>query len=511
MARNKALLIIMDGVGVRESSEHNAFKTANTPNLDRYFSTCSYTTLVCHGRAVGLPDGVMGNSEVGHVNIGAGRVVMQDLVRIDSAFETGEIPKNPVLLKLVDRLKTSGGALHLMGLASDAGVHSDLRHMLKLIPILKELGLKQVYYHAIADGRDTPPNSGIGYLRKVQDFFKEQQFGRLASIVGRYYCMDRDKRWERVQLAYDCYTQGKATLTADPLAAVQEAYERKETDEFLKPILVDQGEGPQLLRDGDAVLALNFRADRMREIAIALNQPDFDGFERANRPQLTYVTMTRYQKDFPYEVLFDDEELSGLFGEVVSKAGMTQLRIAETEKYAHVTYFFNGGREEQYPGEERIMVPSPKVATYDLQPEMSAPIVTEKLREAIEQERFDVIVLNFANGDMVGHTGVEEAAIKAVETVDTMVGELVELFHAKGGTVVITADHGNSDEMWDYANQQPHTQHTLNPVPLVIVTPDDRRFQLRTDGRLSDITPTLLELLGLQQPTEMTGRSLILA
>ncbi len=511
MSRNKALLIIMDGMGIRESKEHNALAIAKKPNLDHYFSTGSFTTLVAHGRAVGLPDGVMGNSEVGHVNIGAGRVVMQDLVRIDTAFESGEIARNPVLLKLVERLKATGGALHLMGLASDAGVHSDLRHMLKLIPILKELGLKQVYYHAITDGRDTPPNSGLGYLRQVREHFAKVGLGQLASIVGRYYCMDRDKRWERVQLAYDCLTQGKGTLTGDPLAAVQAAYNRGETDEFLKPLLVDNGQGARYLQSGDAVLALNFRADRMREIAMALNQADFDGFERASRPELTFVTMTRYQKAFPYEVLFDDEELTGLFGEIVSRAGMTQLRIAETEKYAHVTYFFNGGREEQYAGEERIMVPSPKVATYDLQPEMSAPIVATKLHEAIERDLYDVIVLNFANGDMVGHTGVEAAAVQAVETVDRFVGELVTAFTAKGGTVVITADHGNADEMWDSAHNQPHTQHTLNPVPLAIVTADGKHYELRKDGRLSDIAPTLLHLLGLQQPAEMTGRSLILA
>ncbi|PID56583.1 phosphoglycerate mutase (2,3-diphosphoglycerate-independent) [candidate division KSB3 bacterium] len=509
MAKNKLLLMIMDGVGLRDSSEYNALENAETPNLDSYFKTCPMTKLTCHGRAVGLPDGVMGNSEVGHLNIGAGRVVMQDLVRIDSALENGSFEAIPEYQDLVKDVKEHGRSLHLIGLLSDAGVHSDMNHLKKVLMLLKKDGVSQVYVHAITDGRDTPPNSGLGYLRDIMEFMKAEGVGKLATIIGRYYCMDRDNRWERIEIAYDALTSGVGLHTKEPQTAVKEMYADHVTDEFLKPIVVDYDDGSHIFRDGDAVLAMNFRADRMREIAIALNDKDFDGFERKTVLTLHYSTMKKYRADFPYPVLFKEQRMDAIVGELISRHALTQLRIAETEKYAHVTYFFNGGEEQQFEGEERILVPSPKVATYDLQPEMSAPEVTEKLLEAIENDLYDVIVLNFANGDMVGHTGVYEAAVAALECIDTLIGRIVNAFTRQGGTVLITADHGNSEEMWDAKHNQPHTQHSLNPVPFVVITADKRSLTLREGGSLCDIAPTMLELLNIAQPKDMTGTSLI--
>ena len=509
MAKNKLLLMIMDGVGLRDSSEYNALEKAKTPNLHNYFKTYPMTKLNCHGRAVGLPDGVMGNSEVGHLNIGAGRVVMQDLVRIDAALEDGSFEEIPEYQDLVKDVKEHDKALHLIGLLSDAGVHSDMNHLKKVLKLLKNDGVSRVYVHALTDGRDTPPNSGVGYLSDIMDFMATEGIGKLATIIGRYYCMDRDNRWERVQIAYDALTAGEGVHTTDPLAAVKEMYAKDVTDEFLTPIVMDYEDGSHFFKDGDAVLAMNFRADRMREIAIALNDKDFDGFERKTVLDLHYTTMKKYRADFPYPILFKEQRLDEIMGQVVSENGLTQLRIAETEKYAHVTYFFNGGEEKQFEGEDRILVPSPKVATYDLQPEMSAPEVTEKLLEAIENDLYDVIVLNFANGDMVGHTGVYEAVTEALEKVDVLIGQIVELFTRKGGTLLITADHGNSEEMWDFQNDQPHTQHSLNPVPFIVITPDKRPLELREGGSLCDIAPTMLEILNIPQPEEMTGTSLI--
>ena len=509
MAKNTLLLMIMDGVGLRDSSEYNALEKAKTPNLHSYFKTYPMTKLKCHGRAVGLPDGVMGNSEVGHLNIGAGRIVMQDLVRIDAALEDKSFEDIPEYQDLVKDVKEHDKALHLIGLLSDAGVHSDMNHLKKILKLLKGDGVSKVYVHAITDGRDTPPNSGVGYLSDIMEFMKVEGVGSLATIVGRYYCMDRDNRWERVEIAYDALTQGEGLHTTDPLAAVKDMYARDVTDEFLTPIIVEYEDGCHFFKDGDAVLAMNFRADRMREIAIALNDKDFDGFERKTKLKLHYTTMKKYRADFPYPVLFKEQRMDEIVGQVISEHGLTQLRIAETEKYAHVTYFFNGGEEQQFEGEERILVPSPKVATYDLQPEMSAPEVTEKLLEAIENDLYDVVILNFANGDMVGHTGVYEAAIKALERIDQLIGQIVDLFTSKGGTLLITADHGNSEEMWDFKNDQPHTQHSLNPVPFIVITPDKRSLNLREGGSLCDIAPTMLEILDIPQPKEMTGASLI--
>lgn len=509
MAKNKLLLMIMDGVGLRDSSEYNALEKAKTPNLHSYFKTYPMTKLKCHGHAVGLPDGVMGNSEVGHLNIGAGRVVMQDLVRIDAALEDGSFEEIPEYQDLVKDVKEHNKALHLIGLLSDAGVHSDMNHLKKILKLLKKDGISKVYVHAVTDGRDTPPNSGVGYLSDIMEFMKTEGVGKLATIIGRYYCMDRDNRWERVEIAYNGLTRGEGVHTTDPLAAVKEMYANKVMDEFLTPIIVDYDDGDHIFRDHDAVLTLNFRADRMREIAIALNDKDFDGFERNPVLDLHYTTMKKYRADFPYPILFKEQRLDEIVGQVISEHGLTQLRTAETEKYAHVTYFFNGGEEKQFEGEDRILVPSPKVATYDLQPEMSAPEVTRKLLEAIENDLYDVIVLNFANGDMVGHTGVYEAVITALERIDTFIGQIVNLFTSKGGTLMITADHGNSEEMWDFKNEQPHTQHSLNPVPFVVITPDKRSLNLREGGSLCDIAPTMLEILDIPQPKEMTGTSLI--
>jgi 2,3-bisphosphoglycerate-independent phosphoglycerate mutase len=509
MTKNKLLLIIMDGVGIRSSDNLNALKNAHTPNLDNYFKTKPWTTLACHGEAVGLPEGIMGNSEVGHLNIGAGRVVKQDLIRITDSFKDGSFEKIPEFIELVNYVKETDKSLHLTGLLSDAGVHSDFNHLKEILKILKKNGLQKVYLHAITDGRDTPPNSGIGYLKNIIAFMKEENVGKLASITGRYYIMDRDNRWERVQRAYDGLTKGEGVHTTDPLSAVQEMYDRNVTDEFLEPIFVDYDGENYLLEERDAVLTFNFRADRMREIALAFNSENFNEFSRDKNLNLYYTTLVRYQEDFPFPVLFKDVQLKDIFGEVVSKQGLTQLRIAETEKYAHVTYFLNGGEEKLFEGEDRILTPSPKVATYDLQPEMSAPEVTKKLLAAIKNDLYDVIILNFANGDMVGHTGVYEAALKALETVDTQVGKIVDLFTEKGGTVMITSDHGNSEEMWDFKNDLPHTQHTLNPVPFVVITPDKQKIELREDGKLSDIAPTMLRVLNISQPELMTGKSLI--
>lgn len=502
---NKVLLMILDGYGLREDKENNATKLANTPYLNRLFREYPNTALDCYGPAVGLPEGVMGNSEVGHLNIGAGRIVMQDLVRIDLALKEGTCKAFPEFKQMIEDAKNNGGKLHLMGLLSDAGVHSDYRHLKKILPALKEAGVKQTYVHALMDGRDTPPNSGAGYIKKLQDFMEELKYGKIATVIGRYYAMDRDKRWDRVERAYQALVHGKGETGDDLVKSVKAYYKKNITDEFMEPVVIGR-EGR--IEKGDTVLTFNFRADRMREIAIALNDKDFDEF-KTDALDLHYYTFTQYRADFPYPVLFKPQQMNNIFGEVVSKSGLKQLRIAETEKYAHVTYFFNGGEEKKYPGEDRILIPSPKVATYDLQPEMSAPKVTEELLAAINKDIYDVIVLNFANGDMVGHTGILEAAVKALEYLDGAVKKIVEAFHKKNGTVFITADHGNCEQMWDEGNGQPHTQHTLNQVPFIAVDPVSRIQELRDSGKLADIAPTLLEVLGLDKPAEMTGSSLI--
>ena len=505
MSSNNVLLMILDGYGLRKESKFNATRQANTPFLNKLFQEQPHTALDCHGRAVGLPDGVMGNSEVGHLNIGAGRVMMQNLVRIDVALEENTCKDIPEFKKMVSDAVSENKPVHLIGLMSDAGVHSDYRHLMKIMLALKEAGVKDTYIHAFMDGRDTPPESGAGYIKKLLAYMNKHEFGTLATVIGRYYAMDRDKRWDRVERAYNALVHGIGKKTDDPVSVIRTYYDKNISDEFMEPIIVgDKGR----ISEGDTVLSFNFRADRMREISIALNDNKFAEF-KTQALKLKYYTMTEYQADFPYPVLFKPIQMQKIFGEVVSQAGLTQLRIAETEKYAHVTYFFNGGEEKQYPGEDRILVSSPKVATYDLQPEMSAPEVTEKLLEAIAADKYNAIILNFANGDMVGHTGILEAAVKALEYLDTAIEKIVTAFTQKGGTVFITADHGNCEQMWDDSNEQPHTQHTLNKVPFIAVDPQHRIISLQPDGKLSDIAATLLDVLELEKPQEMTGKSLI--
>ena len=498
--------MILDGYGIRENHDKNAAFQAKTPFLDKVKAEEPMTALDCHGLEVGLPEGVMGNSEVGHLNIGAGRVVMQDLVRIDLAMKEETCKDIPEFKDLVTYALEHDKPVHLMGLMSDAGVHSNYNHLMKILTFLKEAGVKEAYIHALMDGRDTPPNSGAGYLETLIAFMKKIHFGKVATVIGRYYAMDRDKRWDRVEKAYNALVRGFGVRTDEPVNIVKEYYAQGITDEFMEAIIVEED---GRFSENDVVLTFNFRADRMREIAMALNEKQFNEFE-TEKLNLKYVTFTQYQEDFSYPVLFKPVQLEKIFGEVVSEAGLTQLRIAETEKYAHVTYFFNGGDETQFPGEERILIPSPQVATYDLQPEMSAPEVTEKLLAAIEAEKFNVIILNFANGDMVGHTGVLPAAVKALEYLDTAIEKIVTSFNAKGGTVFITADHGNCEQMWDDKNGQPHTQHTLNKVPFIAIDPEKKIKGFLPHGKLSDIAPILLEVLDIQKPIEMTGKSLIL-
>ena len=502
------VLCILDGWGCRSERADNAILAAKTPNWHRFLETAPHASLQASELYVGLPPGQMGNSEVGHMNLGAGRVVMQDLPRIDQAIADGSLARNPALAEFIAGLRKSGGAAHLLGLMSPGGVHSHQDHLAALARLLDQAGIA-VRVHAFLDGRDTPPQSAAEYLAKFAADTAALKGVAFATISGRYYAMDRDKRWDRVEKAYRALTSGEGERAQDPAAAVRQAYAAGQTDEFVLPTAVAGYGG---MRDGDGILCGNFRADRMREMLSALLDPGFAGFERARVIRFAAALgLTEYSAELNrfLRTLFPPMDLADTFGELVSRAGLTQLRIAETEKYAHVTFFFNGGREAEFPGESRILVPSPKVATYDLKPEMSAPEVTEKLAEAIDQGRFDVVVVNFANTDMVGHTGDITAATKAVEAVDRCLGRLAEAVRRAGGTMLITADHGNAEMMRDPATGQPHTAHTLNPVPLILVNPPAGVTGIR-DGRLADIAPTLLQLLGLHQPAAMTGRPLLL-
>jgi len=505
------LLLILDGFGYREDGDDNAILHARKPNWDALWHEYPHTTIDASERHVGLPSGQMGNSEVGHLNIGAGRVVFQELTKIDHAIETGEFQANEALLSAIATARESGGKLHVLGLASQGGVHSHENHLIAMVELAFANGLDRVCVHAFLDGRDTPPRSAAPTLERLGAVLaRGGDKARIASVIGRYFAMDRDKRWERVQVAYDLLTQGKAEFTAasasDALAA---AYDRGESDEFVKATaVVPAGAGPATIDDGDAVVFMNFRADRAREITRALTDPAFDGFARSRVPALcAFITLTHYGDEFAsLRAAFPPESVRNGFGEYLSALGHTQLRIAETEKYAHVTYFFNGGVEEPYPGESRVMVPSPKVATYDLKPEMSACEVTDELEAAIASRRHDAIICNYANGDMVGHTGNFDAACRAIETLDTCVGRVVAAMRAIGGEVLITADHGNAEMMLDPASKQSHTAHTLNVVPLLYV---GRRARIADGGALQDIAPTLLRMMGLPQPPEMTGRALV--
>ncbi len=507
------MLMILDGWGINPDREGNAVAAARTPVLDALQQTSPTTRLVTCGPDVGLPPGIMGNSEVGHLNIGAGRIVYQDLLRIDRAVADGSFFENPVLNRLMDDVAHSGGRLHLMGLVSDGGVHSQLTHLLALLDMARRKGLKHTFVHAITDGRDTAPNGGRGYLGQVQRHIDAYGYGQIASICGRYYAMDRDRRWDRTVLAWNLYTRGEGRMAGDPLTAVAEAYDRKETDEFIKPVAIVDSDGnvPGKVLDGDGVFFFNFRADRARQLTRAFTEADFEGFDRKIPPRLCgFVTMTRYDETFvTVPVAFGPVHMEQILGEVVSRRGLKQLRIAETEKYAHVTYFFNGGEEKPFDGEDRCMIPSPRdVATYDLKPQMSAEAVTEEVLGRIDGGTYDLIILNFANMDMVGHTGVMAAAVVACETVDRCVGRIVEKLRQVGGAALITADHGNAEQMRDEKGN-PHTAHTLNPVRLLLVGERFAAARLRPSGRLADIAPTLLNMMGIAPPAEMTGVSLI--
>lgn len=496
-------LIIMDGFGERRARKGNAVATAKTPCLDKLFKNNPFTLLGASGLDVGLPDGQMGNSEVGHTNIGAGRVVYQELTRISKSIADGDFFENEALLAAVRNCQTDEQhTLHIFGLLSDGGVHSHIEHICGLLDLAKKNGLWKICVHCFMDGRDTPPESGLGYIRQLQAKLDEIGVGCISTIEGRYWAMDRDKRWDRVEKAYNAIVRGDAPVDTDAVHAMQASYDKGVTDEFVEPVIVTEGANVQ---PGDSVIFANFRPDRAREITRALVDPAFDGFE-TERLNLHFVCMTQYDETMPgVDVAFKPTSLQNTLGEVIAAKGMTQLRIAETEKYAHVTFFFNGGVENEYPGEDRALIKSPAVATYDLQPEMSAPEVTEEVLKRIASGKYDLIVLNYANCDMVGHTGVFSAAVKAVETVDACVGKVVEAVAAAGGVAMITADHGNADQMLETDGKTPFTAHSTNPVPFAIVGHTCKLHK----GRLADIAPTILELLEIEQPAEMDGQSLI--
>ena len=499
------VLLILDGWGHREDPADNALAQADLPNWRRLWAQQPHTLIHTEGRHVGLPDGQMGNSEVGHMNLGAGRIVYQDLTRVDAAIEDGSFFANAELLAACAAAQAAGGTLHVMGLLSPGGVHSHESHIFAMLELARRAGVAKVAVHAFLDGRDTPPQSAAPSLALLQDKCAAAGNARIASVSGRYYAMDRDKRWERVRRAWDAIVEASSEHRAqDAQAALAAAYERGETDEFVAPTVLA---GAMPMHDGDAVVFMNFRADRARQLTAAFVDPGFDGFH-ARRPQLSrFVCLTGYDAKLPAPVAFAPDDLRHTLGEVLAERGLTQLRIAETEKYAHVTFFFSGGREEPYPGEDRILVPSPKVATYDLQPEMSCPEVTAKLVQAIDAGRYDVVVCNIANPDMVGHTGNLAAAIAAAQAVDVAIGAITAAVQRAGGALLITADHGNLEQMRDPDTGQPHTAHTVGPVPFVYVGP--RAATLRDGGALRDVAPTILDLLGIPQPAEMTGRSLL--
>ena len=502
--RRPVMLVVLDGWGWREDAANNAVLEAKTPSFNRLWSSCPHGFLHTSGKDVGLPPGQMGNSEVGHLNIGAGRVVMQDLPRIDDAIASGEIARMPAVIDLIATLKQSGGTCHLLGLVSPGGVHSHQNHAVALAKILTDAKIP-VVVHVLTDGRDTPPQAAAGYLKTFTAALPSSV--KVVTVIGRYYAMDRDKRWERVSKAYDAIVAGEGAHFADPQAAIADAYANKVHDEFILPAVIGDYSG---MKDGDGVLCFNFRADRVREILGAMLDPAFSGFTRKRTVKVAAaVGMAQYSEELDrlMATIFPPQSFPNILGEVVANAHRTQLRMAETEKYPHVTYFLNGGREEPFDGENRIMVPSPKVATYDLQPEMSAPELTDKAVEAIKSGKYDLIVLNFANADMVGHTGSIPAAIKAVETVDTGLGKIANAIESMGGALLVTADHGNAEMMVDPATGGPHTAHTLNPVPLILMGAGNRVVVKK--GRLADIAPTLLELMGLPKPAEMTGTSLM--
>ena len=510
MSKKPTVLMILDGYGLNEKTEGNAIAMAKTPVMDKLMSEYPCVKGNASGLAVGLPDGQMGNSEVGHMNMGAGRIIYQELTKITKAIEDGVFFENKALLAACENAKKNDSALHLMGLVSDGGVHSHIGHIFGLLELAKRQGLEKVYVHCFLDGRDTPPASGKEYVEQLEAKMKEIGVGEVASVSGRYYAMDRDNRWDRVELAYKALTKGEGVEGTDAAEAVQASYDAEKTDEFVLPtVLKKDGKPVATIQDKDSVIFFNFRPDRARELTRAFCADEFTGFEREKRLDLTYVCFTEYDETIPNKsVAFKKEEITNTFGEYLAAHNMTQARIAETEKYAHVTFFFNGGVEEPNKGEDRILVKSPKVPTYDMQPEMSAPEVCEKLVEAIKSDKYDVIIINFANPDMVGHTGVEAAAIKAVETVDACVGKAVEAIKEVDGQLFICADHGNAEQLVNYETGEPWTAHTTNPVPFILVNADPK-YTLRENGCLADIVPTLIQLMGMEQPKEMTGESLL--
>ncbi|MDE7269553.1 MAG: 2,3-bisphosphoglycerate-independent phosphoglycerate mutase [Acetatifactor sp.] len=507
MGKKPVVLMILDGYGLNEKADGNAVALAKTPVMDELMRTCPFVRGNASGMAVGLPEGQMGNSEVGHLNMGAGRIVYQELTRITKEIQDGTFFENPALLSAVENCKKNNSALHLMGLLSDGGVHSHNTHLYGLLELAKRNGLEKVYVHCFLDGRDTPPASGKEFAEALRDKMEEIGVGKIASVMGRYYVMDRDNNWDRVKLAYDALTKGEGLKAKCGICGIQESYDRGETDEFVKPTVTEDG---AVVADGDSIIFFNFRPDRAREITRAFCDDDFKGFDRGARKDITYVCFSDYDPTIPNkEVAFHKVAVTNTFGEWLAANNMTQARIAETEKYAHVTFFFNGGVEEPNPGEDRVLVNSPKdVATYDLKPEMSAYEVCDKLTGAIRSGKYDVIIINFANPDMVGHTGVLDAAIKAVEAVDECVGKAVQAIKEVDGVLFICADHGNAEMLVDDETGEPFTAHTTNQVPFLLVNYDEN-YTLREDGCLADIVPTLIEIMGKKQPEEMTGKSLL--
>lgn len=511
MSKKPTVLMILDGYGLNDNCEANAVCEAKTPIMDQLKSQCPFVKGNASGMAVGLPEGQMGNSEVGHLNMGAGRIVYQELTRITKEIEDGDFFQNEALLKAVRNAKANDSALHLFGLLSDGGVHSHNTHVYGILELAKREGLSKVFVHCFLDGRDTPTTAGKEYIKELNDKMKELGVGQVASVMGRYYAMDRDNRWDRVERAYNVMTKGEGNQAECPVCAVKDSYAAEKTDEFVEPTaIVKDGRPVGIIKDKDSVIFFNFRPDRAREITRAFCDDEFTGFTRDKRLDLTYVCFTEYDPTIPNkDVAFHKVAISNTFGEFLAANGMTQARIAETEKYAHVTFFFNGGVEEPNKGEDRILVKSPKVATYDLKPEMSAYEVCDKLTEAIRSGKYDVIIINFANPDMVGHTGVEDAAIKAVEAVDACVGKAVDAVKEVDGQMFICADHGNAEQLKDYVTGETFTAHTTNPVPFILVNAEPG-YGLREGGCLADIAPTLIEMMGMEQPKEMTGKSLLI-